>query len=208
MNLLHINSSPRGEYSRTLKISKSFIQELSTQVNALQVDQMDLFDEDLPSLNGMEANTKMALMGGIMPEGDAKAAWDKIANYATNFLKYDAYLISAPMWNFGLPYKLKQYIDTIIQAGISFEYTPEGPRGLVNGKKMFVITSRGADYSSNSPMNSFDFMENYLKAIFGFVGIYDITFVHAQPLDMDPGLTELKMNEAQETAKQMANNFS
>ena len=122
------------------------------------------------------------------------------------FLSADAYLISTPMWNFGIPYTLKHYIDVILQPKYLFRYTEKGPEGLVKNKKMIVITSRGGDYSTEQ-MKAYDFEEPYLRTAFGFTGITDITFINAQPMDMGPELQEQKIREAQNKARQAANNF-
>jgi FMN-dependent NADH-azoreductase len=92
------------------------------------------------------------------------------------------------MWNFGIPYALKYYIDAIVQPGYLFAYDEQGqPRGLVHGRRMVCVTSRGGDYSQ-APMAQFDFLESYLRAIFGFVGIADMTFFNVQPMDISPDL--------------------
>ena len=80
---------------------------------------------------------------------------------------------------------MKYFIDAIVQPGYLFRYDENGvPEGLVHDKRMVVITSRGGDYSAGSPQHAFDFMEPYIRAIFGFVGMYDIEFVYAQPVDV------------------------
>ena len=110
------------------------------------------------------------------------------------------------MWNFSIPYKLKHYIDIIIQPKYLFRYTEKGPEGLVKGKKMVVVSSRGGDYSAGG-MRQYDMQEPYLRAIFGFVGITDITFINAQPMDMGPDLQKRKIGEAQATARKIEENF-
>ena len=90
------------------------------------------------------------------------------------------------MWNLGIPYVLKYYIDAIVQPGYLFRYTPEGQvEGLVRDRKMVVVCSSGSDYSTE-PMRSIDFVEGYLRAIFGFVGITDIRFIRAGGMDISP----------------------
>jgi FMN-dependent NADH-azoreductase len=106
-------------------------------------------------------------------------------------LSADIYLISSPMWNFGISYALKYYIDSIIQPGYLYKYNDQGqPVGLIHGKKMICVTSRGGDYSEKSPFHAYDFQEPYLRAIFGFVGITDMHFINAQPMDITPELRE------------------
>ncbi len=106
------------------------------------------------------------------------------------------------MWNFSIPYTLKYYIDAIVQPGYTFRYDEQGRAiGLVQGKKMVCFTSRGADYSPGSPYNAYDFQEPYLRAIFGFLGVTDIEFVHAQPMDITPEWREQALAAAIEQAR-------
>jgi FMN-dependent NADH-azoreductase len=109
------------------------------------------------------------------------------------------------MWNFSIPYVLKNYIDIIVQPKFLFQYTDKGPEGLAKNKKMVICTSRGGDYSPESPFHPYDFQEPYLRAIFGFVGISEIKFINAQP--MDAGGEEIraaKLEEAIALAKNAA----
>lgn len=85
-----------------------------------------------------------------------------------------------------------------MQAGILFRFTENGVEGLANNKKMFCVTSRGNDYSAGTCMHQFDFQEPYLRSIFGLVGISDVTFINAQPLDIAAGLTQAALDKARE----------
>jgi FMN-dependent NADH-azoreductase len=115
------------------------------------------------------------------------------------------YLISTPMWNFSIPYALKYYIDAIVQPGYMFKYNEQGqPIPLVLGKTMVCVTSRGGDYSENSPLRQFDFVEPYLRTVFGFVGIYDMHFINAQPMDMSRAVREAAIERAINEARTLA----
>lgn len=202
MKLLHIIASPRGEKSRTLDISNEFLNALRVENANLTVDVLDLFRIKLPDIHGGAVDNKYISMSGGAPE--EQSSWNEILRYSNEFLAYDAYLISSPMWNFSIPYKLKHYIDVIMQAGVLFSFTASGVQGLALNKKMFCITSRGNDYSEGSYMHQFDFMEPYLKAIFGLAGIRDIYFINAQAMDFAPGITQTNLDKAKEEARIMA----
>ncbi len=204
MKLLHIVASPRGEKSRTLIISNSFLNALKVKNPSLVIDTLDLFQVKLPDVFGGAVDAKYSLMNSEVLSDQSSASWDEISKYSKEFLSYDAYLISTPMWNFSIPYKLKHYIDIIMQAGILFKFTESGVEGLVLNKKMFCITSRGSDYSKESQLHQYDLQEPYLRAIFGLAGIYDITFIKAQPMDFAPGMTETNISRAIEDANIMA----
>lgn len=117
----------------------------------------------------------------------------------------DAYLVSAPMWNLSIPYALKYYIDCILQPGYVFRYDETGRAvPLVLGKKMVISSTRGGDYSAGGPMHAYDFQEPYLRAIFGFIGITDVEFVSAQPMDVSPELRDAALTAAIERARGLA----
>ena len=201
--LLHIIATPRGEESRTLQVTNVFLKAFKEKNTDWAVDEIDLSKEKLPNLNLKETNGKYILLGGKELYGEFKKAWQDIIAQIQRFLSADAYLISSPMWNFSIPYTLKHYIDVILQPKYLFRYTPTGPEGLVKNKKMAIITSRGGEYLSEQ-MHKIDFQEPYLRAIFGLAGISDITFIHAQPMDMGPDIQKQKLQEAQALAKDLA----
>jgi FMN-dependent NADH-azoreductase len=129
-------------------------------------------------------------------------SWCQIESLIRDFLAADVYLISTPMWNFGIPYALKYYIDAIVQPGYMFKYNGQGqPVPLVLGKTMVCVTSRGGDYSENSPLHRYDFVEPYLRTVFGFVGIYDMHFSNAQPMDLSRALREAAIARATAEAR-------
>ena len=101
---------------------------------------------------------------------------------------------------------LKHYIDVIIQPKYLFRYTKTGVEGLVKGKKMAVITSRGGEYTSEQ-MRKIDCQEPDLRAVFGLVGITDMTFINAQPMDMGIETQKQKIDEAQHLARKIAAQF-
>lgn len=185
MKLLHIIATPRADESNTLRVADAFLESLHAADTDLSVDVLDLFKSDLPAVAGENIDTKYTLMIGQPIDKRKKESWQQIEVMIERFLAADILLISAPMWNFSIPYALKYYIDCIIQPGYLFKFNELGQAiGLVHGKKMVCITTRGGDYSEHSPFHAYDFQEPYLRAIFGFVGITDIQFIHAQPMDV------------------------
>lgn len=185
-NLLHIIATPRGLASNTGRISALLLNELDGKYEDLEVRTLDLFSADLPAVAGINIKSKYALMTGQPLDEDARTSWAEIEKTIERFLAADVYLLTVPMWNFGVPYALKYYIDAIVQPGYLFAYDDVGrPHGLVHGKKMICVTSRGADYSG-APLSEYDYLENYLSTIFGFVGITDMTFFNVQPMDIAP----------------------
>lgn len=206
--LLHIVASPRGEESRTLKISEAFIEGLRKKYPDCAIDTLNVFEEKLPDLTVKRIGGKYVLLAGKELPDDLKGAWKEIIEITERFLSSDAYLVSAPMWNFNIPYPLKHYIDLIVNPKYLFKYTPQGPEGLVKNRKMVVATSRGGDYSGGSPFKAYDQQEPYLRTVFGFVGITDITSINAQPMDaLGPDVAKEKLEAAKAKARELGKVF-
>lgn len=205
MKLLHVVASPRGEKSNTMRVSAAFLDTLREHHQNVQVETVDLYHHDLPAIAGDNIEAKYTLMVGQPISRDHAESWHQIERAIEHFLSADTYLISTPMWNFSIPYALKYYIDCIVQPGYVFRYNEMGQAvPLVHGKKMICVTSRGGDYSPGSYMNVYDFQEPYLRAIFGFIGITDLEFISAQPMDVTPELREMAVQAAVNDAAALA----
>jgi len=205
--LLHIIATPRGNESSTLKVSQAFLEEFSKKYPGCVIDELNVATVKLPELAMEEVSGKYMLLSGKELSGKPKEAWKKIEAEIARFLAADAFLVSTPMWNFSIPYTLKHYIDVIVQPKYLFRYTASGVEGLAQNKKMVVAASRGGDYGPGSPSQASDLQEPYLRTVFGFAGITDITFLIAQPMNMGPELAEKKLQEAILKARQAARNF-
>lgn len=197
MKLLHIISTPRGHASNTMRISNIILEELYAQYDDLSVEVLDLFRVDLPGVAGENIESKYMLMTGQALDNTHKNSWKQIETSIKQFLDADIYLLTVPMWNFGVPYVLKYYIDAIMQPGYLFNFNEQGfSEGMVKGKKMICVTSRGGDYSKGSPFNSLDFVEPYLRTIFNFAGILNIHFINMQPMDITAKLRKMAIQNA------------
>jgi FMN-dependent NADH-azoreductase len=184
MRLLHIVATPRGLASNTARVSNALLEALYERHDGMVVETLDLFNADLPAVAGSNIESKYKLMTGQGLDASATTSWQEIEETIAEFMKADAYLLTTPMWNLSIPYVLKYYIDAIVQPGYLFKYNEAGqPEGMVKDKKMICVTSRGGDYSAQ-PLKSFDFVETYLRTIFGFVGLTDIHFFNVQPMDV------------------------
>lgn len=203
MHLLHVVATPRGLGSNTARISTAFIEALQDKHDDLRVTTLDLFTMDLPAVAGSNIEAKYMLMTGQALDPSRETSWKQIEKQIERFLSADIYLLTVPMWNFGIPYALKYYIDAIVQPGYLFRYNELGiPEGLVKNKKMVCVTSRGADYSP-SYMQSFDFVEPYLRTVFGFCGITDVHFINAQPMDVSIDIRHAAQKKSIADARQL-----
>ncbi|HJP90228.1 MAG TPA: NAD(P)H-dependent oxidoreductase [Candidatus Limnocylindrales bacterium] len=202
--LLHVICTPRGLASNTGRVSSCLLEAMRQEDDELDVRTLDLFRADLPSVAGRNIETKYRLMTGQEPDEDARESWHEIEQTIDQFLAADVYLLTVPMWNLGIPYVLKYYIDAIVQPGYLFRYDETGQvEPLVHGKKMIVVMSSGGDYAPDY-MRPFDFVEPYLRAIFGFVGITDITFLRAGGMDVSPDMKKAGQKSAIAEANHLA----
>lgn len=207
MNLLHIIATPRGLTSNTARISNAFLEGLYDRYEHLSVTTLDLFNADLPAVAGSNIEAKYLLMTGQTLDTTHAKSWRQIEKNIETFLKADIYVITTPMWNLSIPYVLKYYIDSIVQPGYLFRYNEKGEaEGLAKGKKMLVVTSRGGDYSTGF-MKTLDFVEPYLRSIFGFVGITDIQFINAQPMDITPEIRKNAHKTSIQEARDLAASY-
>jgi FMN-dependent NADH-azoreductase len=109
----------------------------------------------------------------------------------------DILVIASPMYNFGMSSTLKAWFDHVLRAGLTFRYTPDGPEGLMKGKKAVVIESRGGFYSEG-PAAAMDAQEAHIRIMLGFMGIDEVTFVRAEKLAFGPEAAEAAIAEAGE----------
>ena len=139
-SLLHISASPRGERSESLAIARTYLDTYQDVHPEDVVDSFDLWDGSLPEFGPDAAAAKMATFAGETPTGAAAEAWAAATATFRRFVAYDRYLFSVPMWNAGIPYVLKQFIDVISQPGLVFGFDGElGYTGLVTGRKAAVV---------------------------------------------------------------------
>lgn len=114
------------------------------------------------------------------------------------FLTADEVVIGAPMYNFSIATQLKAWIDRIVVAGRTFKYTEQGVTGLATGKKVSIISTRGNHYTNNASMQAIDHQESYLKAIFNFIGIPEVTIIRAEGLHLGESIREKAINLAKQ----------
>ena len=176
--LLYIEVSPRKERSASIEVAQSFLTTYQEGNTDSQIETLDLWDLKLPEFDGDTINAKYAVMHGENPSPEEVAAWDEVSKIANQFKDAEHYLISTPMWNFSIPYKLKHYIDIISQPGLTWSFSPEdGYQGLVTGKTATLILTRGGEYTSSAELAAMDFQKTYLEMILGFIGITDVNII-------------------------------
>lgn len=184
MKLLHIDSSALGNHSVSRALTADIVAEFKRTRPDARIHRRDLAAQPLPHWTpAVDASDPAALLG--------KEVMDE-------FLAADVIVLGAPMYNFGIPSQLKAWIDRVAVAGKTFRYTAEGPEGLAGGKRVIVASSRGGFYAAGTAGAAMDFQENYLRAVFGFLGIIDVEFVRAEGVAVSAEHKEQALSMARE----------
>lgn len=171
MKLLHLDSSILGQHSASRELGAAVVARWQRDVAGVEVVRRDLAADPLPHLSGAS-----------LAQADADEAATAAA-VMDEFLSADVIVLGAPMYNFGIPSQLKAWIDRVAVAGKTFRYTADGPQGLAGGKKVIVAASYGGFHAADGGSN---FVEPYLRFVFGFLGIRDVEFVTAEGLSVSP----------------------
>lgn len=184
--LLYVQSSPRGERSYSVQAAQVFLDAYRQSHPGDKIVTVDVFTKKLPAFDGFALQAKYSIMSGNKHTPEEKAAWSAIEEVIAEFKAADKYLFAVPMWNFGIPYRLKHYLDVIIQPGYTFSFSPaEGYKGLVGAKPTAAIYTRGGAYPSGTPYEAYDLQKRYLEVALGFMGITGI-----KPIVIEPTLHE------------------
>lgn len=171
--VLALKSSILGDYSQSTKLVEEFIK---------NVDQDKLTVRDLAAnpLPVLDFSVATALRATEDLSQDQQAIVDLSDTLIEEIKAADTLVIAAPMYNFTIPTQLKNWIDLIARAGVTFTYTENGVKGLIEGKKAIVVTTHGGIHKDAAT----DSMTPYLRTVLGFVGITDVEFVYAEALNM------------------------
>lgn len=164
--LLVVSFLPKGPLSRTRRLLDAWLAKRRASEPALVVDEVDLVHTELPPVDGPVAMAKGSVAAGSLLAPTQQRAWEAITPWAEEFLAADEVAIAAPMWNFSLPYPVKHYLDVVVQPGLMFRYTAQGPRGLCAGKPLTLVTTRGGVYADLPQVN---FQSAYLRWLCEFI---------------------------------------
>lgn len=184
--VLALKSSILGDYSQSTKLVEEFIK----NVDQDKLTVRDLAANPLPMLDFSVAT---ALRATEDLSQDQQSIVDLSNTLIEEIKAADTLVIAAPMYNFTIPTQLKNWIDLIARAGVTFTYTENGVKGLIEGKKAIVVTTRGGIHKDAAT----DSMTPYLRTVLGFVGITDVDFVYAEALNMGEDAAAKGISEAQ-----------
>jgi FMN-dependent NADH-azoreductase len=175
--ILYISASPNGERSGSDRIAREFLDEYRIHNAGDKVRHLPLFEYQLPEFGMLEATAKFAPIYNETLDEKSRDAWTKVEKVISDFKAADKILIASPMWNLGVPYRLKHYIDILVQPHLTFGFDPKTKKhiGLVENKPTQLILTR----SSVMPGDFSDFQLPYLRYVLDFIGIYDVRAICA-----------------------------
>ena len=179
--LFYLRCSPRAG-SASSAGAEAFLARFREARPSWDVDLLDLWRETMPELDSAALEAKYARLGGRSFSEAERDAFAVVERMALRLSLADRVLISSPMWNFGLPYKLKQWFDLIVQPGLTFSFAPaEGYRGLVKDRPTIVILASGSDFVTGMNRGRVDMATPYLRDILRFIGVHTVRFVAIGP---------------------------
>ncbi|MGJ7910166.1 FMN-dependent NADH-azoreductase [Neobacillus sp. LXY-1] len=210
--LLYITANPKGLMkSKGLQIGEAFLESFRQERPDVIINRIDLFNYEIAHMDAdlVSARGKLAGYGYTMdqltePERDKIQQMHAVAN---EFMDNQYYVFVSPVWNLNLPAILKAYLDNLFVAGKTFDYTPDGPKGLLTGKRAIHIQTRGGLYT-NTPLGELESGDRYLKIALSFLGIEVMDSVIFEGFDYYPTKIEEMMASAKEKARIAAKLFS
>ncbi len=180
-NILVLNSSVSGEASISRLLVADAVTELTQRDPGAKLVFRDLAADPVPHLMP-DTVAGVRAQASTPAEHAARALSDELI---AELRAADTIVIGAPMYNFSIPTTLRSWFDHVLRAGETFSYSEAGPKGLLSGKKVIVVESRGGLYSEG-PAQAIDFQEPYLRQLLGFIGLTEVTFVRAEKIGYGP----------------------
>lgn len=196
--LLHLKTSLFAEHGQSNQLGDKFVAGLQAKHPSAQIATRDLAADPVPHLDGASFQAFLTKPDERTADQQARVAFSD--GLIDELKSADVIVVGLPMYNLGIPSTLKSWIDQIARAGITFRYTENGPQGLLNGKKVYVLATRGGVYAGTS----FDTQTDYVKNFFGFIGITDVEFIYAEGLNMGEESKAAALKAAHETVNRLA----
>jgi len=176
--LLKIDVSSRGKLSISRKLSSLFLEQWAKAHSDHKVIERDIATTDLPFPDSSWIAANISKLSARTDE--QKAMLTLSDDLIAELQQADEYLIATPMYNYGIPAKLKAYIDHIVRSGLTFRMNADGTyEGLLSGKKATVIIASAGDYTPGAPAEGLDTLKPYLREILAYIGVTDVTFIQS-----------------------------
>ncbi len=176
--LLYVKASPRAEKSVSIKLADEYIAAYKEKHPGAAIDIIDLWQANLPEFDGDSAAAKVSFFGEPSMNNRQKTVYEELVTIFNRFNAADDFLFAVPMWNFGVPYKLKQYIDLLSMPSTLFGFEPsKGYIGLLQNKRATAVYTAAIYMPGLSKSYGTDHTSSYLTDWLNFAGIHDVTNV-------------------------------
>ena len=196
--LLQLKSSLFTNHGQSSQLADKFIAGLQAKHPTAEVVTRDLAADPVPHLDG--ATFQAFITKPEERNEDQQACVDFSDSLIDELKAADVLVIGLPMYNLGVPSTLKAYFDHVARAGVTFRYTENGPKGLLENKKVYVLATRGGVYAGTS----FDTQSDYVRNFLGFIGITDVEFIYAEGLNMGEDSKAAALRAAHEAVARLA----
>lgn len=203
-HMIHIEASPRKQRSASIEVAQTFIDAWQARHPHGTIDRLDVWSTPMPEFDGDALDAKYAGISGT-PLSPAQAqAWSAIKTLAGRITAADLILVSTPMWNYGIPYKLKHLVDVVSQKDVLFTFDERGQNGMLHGKRGVAICARGVQIGPHFPKADFDFQTTYLTMWFKMIGVTDIAILEVEKTLFGPEIDKASRAEAGLAARELA----
>ncbi len=197
-NVLHIKASINGDASKSNQLSNSIIERLKGTYSDYTVETLDLSENPLPFL------TAEMYQAFSTPKDTRSQKQLEVIQPSEKAIKQikeaDIVVIAVPLYNFSIPASLKAWLDQIARANETFSYATGAPQGLLTDKKVYLAIASGGIYSEGM-MKAYDFTENYLRTVLGFLGLTDVSTFRLEGIFV-PNVGENAVTKALETVEE------
>jgi FMN-dependent NADH-azoreductase len=209
MNVLHIQSSPRGDKSNSIALTTAFLSASRKILPAINEDVLNVWDESLPEFDAASIGAKYKAIKH-QPMSDAEShTWTRILELIGRFQRANRIVLGLPMWNFSIPYKLKQLIDLTAQRNYLFTYDGKEYGPSLNIPKALVVYTRGSAYRENTPIPpSFDHQAPYIDFWLRMIGVREVrSVVVDNAWNQDDAQSAASLAAAKDSVERVARDF-
>ncbi len=203
-HLLHIVGSPRKEgIAASIDVAEQLIETWLSQDSSRTAYTLDVWKTDLPDFDGVALEAKYASLAGVEMTGDVAKVWSRINEMGQLFHAADVIVMGVPMWNFGIPYRLKHLIDAVTQKNVLYTFDGENLVGTLGGRKLVIVAARGAALGGDYPEKEFDFQLAYLRTWARMVGINEVHAITVEGTLFGPEADAAARGPARESAREL-----
>jgi FMN-dependent NADH-azoreductase len=208
MNVLHIQSSPRGDKSNSIALTNAFLTASRKVLPAIEEDVLNVWNENLPEFDAASIGAKYkAIKHEPMSDAESRT-WKRILELIGRFQRANRIVLGLPMWNFSIPYKLKQLIDLTAQRNYLFTYDGKQYGPLLNIPKALVVYTRGSVYRENTPIPpSFDHQAPYIDFWLRMIGVREIRTIVVENVFMDDAQAAASLAAGKQSVERIVEGF-